>query len=308
MPRPFTREDVVHLLHDRSNWGRWGKDDEVGAVNLITAEKRVAAASLVRSGRSVSLSRPFPTLPAANNPYPAAHYMKGIPRDGGAGGATDYYGIQYHGFSCTHIDALCHTWDERGMWNGRSAANEIKQDGARWAGIQNWKTGLTTRGVLLDVPAFRGEAFVRYEAPVHGDELEAIAKRQNIVLEPGDAIIVYCGRAAWDQTNALWGGESTSDGAPRRAGLHASCLEFVRDSDCAVLGWDMQDLVPNEWGLPWTVHGAIHSYGVAVVDNCELEPLAAACAEEGRSEFMLVLAPLRVTGGTGSPVNPLALF
>jgi hypothetical protein len=75
-----------------------------------------------------------------------------------------------------------------------------------------------------------------------------------------------------------------------------------------VLGWDLMDATPNEYGLSWTVHGALFAYGVALLDNCLLEPLAAACAELGRYEFMLTIAPLPVVGGTGSPANPLALF
>lgn len=304
MPEPPlpSREDVLSYLRERRNWGRWGRDDEVGAVNLITAEKRRAAAGLVRSGRTVSLSREFPTAPAPGNPQPSQHWMKVVPR-GTGGFAADFYGTFYHGWASTHIDALCHTWDEHGMWNGRDAAREITFDGARFGGIHHWKDGIVTRGVLLDVPRHRGERFVRQERPVHGWELAEIAKAHGITVQPGDAVCVYSGREAWQAAHP--GGAYGPDPRP---GLHVSCLPFLRDHDVAVLAWDMMDLTPNGYDLPWAVHAAIFAFGVALLDNSLLEPLARACAEEGRWEFMLVVAPLRVVGGTGSPANPIAIF
>src|SRR5262247_1896059 len=94
--RPLpTEQEVRSWIRERRNWGRWGKDDQRGAMNLVTPAKRVAAARLVKSGRSVSLSRPFPTTPGLNNALPAQHYMKIVPR-GKGGFAGDYYGIFYH--------------------------------------------------------------------------------------------------------------------------------------------------------------------------------------------------------------------
>jgi kynurenine formamidase len=272
-------------------------------MNLITAEKRLQAARLVRSGRVVSLSRVFPKQPAANNANPAQHFMRKNDRGASGGGATDYYGIAYHGTATTHLDALCHVWGGGGMWNGRDPSQEITFDGARWGDVTHWSDGIVTRGVLLDVPRFRGEPFVTHERPIHGWELEDVARAEGVALEPGDALIVYGGRDAWDRVNPMWGSSATN-----RPGLHASCLPFIRDSDVALLGWDMMDFLPNGYDLPWTVHGVIFAYGVALIDNALLEPLAAACAEEGRYDFMLTVLPLVVVGGTGSPVNPVALF
>lgn len=296
------RRDVLGYLRDRRNWGRWGADDQLGAVNLVTARKRAGAAALVRTGRAVSLSRDFPKTPGPGNPTPGQHFMKTVPR-GTGGYSADFYGSYYHGWAFTHLDALCHTWDEGGMWNGRDPAREIGFDGARFGGVEHWRQGIVTRGVLLDVPRHRREPYVRQDRPVHGWELDEIAKSEGIVLEPGDAVAVYSGRDAWQAAN-----RDHPYGPEPRPGLHASCLPFLRDHDVAVLVWDMMDLMPNGYELPWTVHGAIFAYGVAILDNALLEPLARACAEEGRWEFMLVVAPLAVVGGTGSPVNPLALF
>jgi len=186
--RPLpTEQEVRAWIRERRNWGRWGKDDQKGAMNLVTPAKRAAAARLVRSGRSVSLSRPFPTTPGLNNALPAHHYMKTIPR--GIGGyAADYYGIFYHGVASTHIDALCHTWDDEAMWNGRDPKREITFDGATFGSIEHWAEGIITRGVMLDVPRHRGVLSVTHDRPVHGWELEDILRARGITLEPGDIL------------------------------------------------------------------------------------------------------------------------
>ncbi len=295
-------EEVRSYIRDRRNWGRWGADDQRGAINLITPEKRVAAAKLVRRGRGISLSRDVPTVPHRGNPMPAQHWMRIMSSPGG-GGAIDYYGLVYHGYTTTHLDALCHVWDDGGMWNGRDPEREVTSNGASFGAIEHWRDGITTRGVLLDVPRYRGEPSVTVEKPVHGWELEAIADAQGVTLEPGDALVVYSGREAWQAAHRDWSGYR-----PPSPGLHASSLPFLRDHDVAVLVWDLMDAAPNEYGIPWTVHAAIFAYGIGLVDNALLQPLAEACAEEGRYEFMLTLAPLPFVGGTGSPVNPIALF
>ena len=307
-PRAFTREDFEELVAKRNNWGRWGKDDQRGAMNLVDEAKRRAAVALVRTGRIVSLARPLPKLPAANNPHPADHFLQRLDH-----GAVDYYGVRYHGVATTHIDALCHMWDERGMWNGVDPETAFDTNGIRWGAIEHWGEGIVTRGVLCDVPRFRGVECVEQDDPVHGWELEAICAQRNVTVLPGDALVVHAGREAWERKHGRpWGSGPNlgRPGAPRdpRPGLHASCLELIRDTDCALLVWDMLDVVPS--GLePWqVVHAGLYTFGTALVDNAALEDLAAACLEEGRDEFLFLLAPLRMEGGTGSPANPIALF
>jgi kynurenine formamidase len=295
-----TKDEVLSYLRDRNNWGRWGADDQKGAINLITPAKRAQAAATVRSGRAVSLSREWPKTPGPGNPNPAQHWTRWFERENG-GGAVDYYAISYHGFAATHIDALCHVWAEDGIYGGRKPSEVLTGGGARVCDVDQWRDGIITRGVLLDVTRHRGEPFVTLEHPVHGWELEEIAAAQGVQLEPGDALLVYSGREAW------YAATNDQPGGPRSPGLHASCLPFIRDNDVALLGWDLMD-APNDYDIAWTVHGALFAYGVALLDNCLLQPLAEACAEEGRYTFMLTVAPLRVVGGTGSPANPLALF
>ena len=189
------------------------------------------------------------------------------------------------------------------MWEGKNPDDVIKFNGATFGTIDQWKDGIVTRGVLLDVPSFRKKPYVTLDKQVQGWELEEIAKFQGTKIKSGDAIFVYSGREKFaEDNNGTW---SSPEGRP---GLHASCLPFIKDSDISILGWDMMDSSPNEYDLPWSVHGAIFAYGVALVDNALLEPLANVCSEEKRYEFMLTLNPLYVEGGTGSPANPIAIF
>lgn len=310
-PRKLSKADVVEHLRTTRNWGRWGDDDEVGTANLITPAKRLEAAKLVKSGQTVSLSRPWPTEPEPGNFHPAQHFKMRVERSHGAGMAEDYIGAEYHGRVLTHVDAINHAWDSDGMWNGRSPDEEITLSAtspghhktATWGGVQAWRDGLVTRGVLLDVPRHRGQPYVTIDNPVHGWDLEEVAAAQGTPLTPGDAVVVYSGREAWDRENEAWAGMSEE-----RPGTDPSCLWFLREHDCAVLVWDMTDRWPNPYDMPFGNHSAIFAYGLALVDHALLEPLAEACQAAGRWEFMLVVSPLPIMGGTGSPANPLAIL
>ncbi len=297
-----TKEQINGYLKD-TNWGRWGTKSGAGAINLITAEKRIEASRLVQTGKTVSLSRPLPVEPNGENPRPAQHYMYKAERAPNGGAAMDFYGSFYHGTSTTHIDALCHVWNEDGMWEGKNPDDIIGFEGASFGTIDEWKDGILTKGILLDVPLHRGEPYVTMEKPVHGWELEDIVKTQNLNVQPGDAIFVYCGREKYAEEHGGTWMKTTG-----RPGLHASCLPFIKDNDVSVLGWDMMDSAPNEYDVPWSVHGAIFAYGVALIDNALLEPLSITCRQESRYEFMVTINPLYVKGGTGSPANPIAVF
>ena len=299
-----TKEEVDSYLRDRRNWGRWGKDDDKGAINLITPEKRVAAARLVRSGRAVSLSRFLPTDPAPNNPTPAKHWMRVNDRSPGYGSAVDFYGVAYHGTSTTHLDALCHVWDSDGMYNGRDPAEVIGFAGAKFGSVEKWSEGIITRGVFMDIPKYRGQPYVTQDKPVHGWELEEVAKAEGVAIESGDAWWSTAGVKPTTWTTPTFPGAPSTSGP---GSTRPASPSFTTTTWPSYHG-DMMDHSPNDYGIPWSVHPVIFAYGVALQDNALLEPLAQACAEEGRYEFMLSILPLRVAGGTGSPVNPVALF
>ena len=291
-PRMPTQAEVESWYTDRRNWGRWGDDDQMGAVNLITPEKSAAAASLVRKGRKVSMSRVF---------EPAQHFMRKSPRPGGAGAVVDYYGFIYHGQTITHIDGLCHMWDRDGMWQGRDPDIEVTSQGAHFGTIDAWSDGIITRGILIDVPRHRAASHVTPGNPVQGWELEEAAREQGVAVEPGDALLVYSGRERFMASGGEYAGGD-------RPGLGVTCAKFIRDHDVSLLGWDMMDARPDPYGMAFPVHGVLFNYGVALLDNALLEPLADACAEEGRYEFMFMGLPLKVARGTGSPANPIAMF
>jgi kynurenine formamidase len=306
----------MRLLDKLANWDRWGADDELGTANLIDAQKRIAAAGLVRKGRAVSLGRPIPTMPQPGVKRPAAHFMS-LWGDWEEGGAEDFLALLIHGAASTHLDAIGHGWQRQIAWNRRDPAEIVTMGGGfqepgvpgeggklRWGAVDQLSGGIFTRGVLLDVPRHRGVPYVTVEEPVHGQELAEIASAQNISPESGDALLVYCGRDAWNASNSAWGSDPVA-----RPGLHASCLEYFKDVDCAVLVWDMHDARPSGIpGIEFAVHAALSVLGLPLVDHAYLQELSKACEEEETYEFLFTVAPLRLIGGTGSPVNPIALF
>ena len=298
--QPPSEEDVRGYFEMCSNWGRWGPDDSAGTVNHITAEKRREAAALVRSGRAVSAAYPLNTVGGPGNWNPAQHYVRSLPDF-----SVDYIGLLFHGYATTHIDALCHVFWEGKMYNGKPST-DVTSVGARSGAVDAWKNGITTRGVLIDIPKFRGEPFVTIEKPVRAWEIEDAANAQGTPLRPGDAVLVYSGRPAYFAANP-----SAVPGVPPSPGLHVDCAPYLKQKDAAILGWDMMDATPSGYqvfpGL--SVHVlTIVFMGMPLLDNAFLEPLAKACAEEGRHEFLLTINPLNVRGGTGSPVNPVAIF
>lgn len=300
--------DLGQKVFGMRNWGRWGPQDQLGAVNLITPETIVAAARLVQHGVSVSLSRDVPTSPAANNPRPAEFYTETIHLEENLQGAIDYLGISCHGTAGTHMDALCHLWNEDGMWNGRDPRKEVEASGVRWAGIENLGRGVVGRGVLLDIAALREPGFVEIGQPVTADELERAAEKASLTLKPGDILIINSGRQAWEDRHGRRWGASVPGAEVARPGLGPSCLDFLREVDCSALAWDMMDASPNVYGVNTTVHWALFSLGVTLIDNVALVELVTTCREYGRFEFLFVAVPLVLVGGTGSPVNPLAVF
>lgn len=299
--QPLPTEAEVRGYFDRcSNWGRWGADDNAGTVNLITPEKRREAATLVSSGRAVSLAYPLNTVGGPGNWNPAQHFLRATPDF-----SVDYIGLLFHGYATTHVDALCHVFWEGKMYNGKPAT-DVTSLGARSGSVDAWKTGITTRGVLIDIPRFRGEPYVTIEKPVRAWELHDAAAAQGSPLKPGDAVIVYSGRGAYFAANP-----NAVPGAAPSPGLHVDTVPYLKENDAAILGWDQMDATPSGYevfrGLSVHILTIVFA-GMPLLDNAYLEPLAEACREEQRWEFLLTINPLNVRGGTGSPVNPVAIF
>ena len=187
------------------------------------------------------------------------------------------------------------------MWQGRDPDVEVTTTGATFGTIDAWSDGIITRGVLIDVPRHRNEPYVTADRPVQGWEIADAARAQGVEVEPGDALLVYSGKDAFERAGGSYSGGD-------RPGLSVTCARFIRDHDVSLLGWDMMDARPDPYGLAFPVHGVLFNYGVALLDNALLEPLAEVCAEEGRYAFMFKGLPLKVARGTGSPANPIAMF
>ena len=301
------------LYEQVKNWGRWGADDERGALNHLTDVHRAHAASLVRHGVAVSMAHNLPITPSAETPFPAHHHMlaSGDGRDStgipGYEACGDYIGTQVHGLGITHIDALCHMFVKGEMYNGRPTT-DVRSTGARTNTIMSAADGIIGRGVLLDVPAADGVDFFPHDRSVTVAHLEAAEERQKVHVGEGDILLISTGR---DFRRTQKGG-ALSPFADGLCGLHPTCLPWLHERRIAVLGSDgISDHMPYigtpEW--PFPIHQiGITGIGLHLIDNMHLAPIASACADRSRWEFLLTVLPIRIPGGTGCPVNPVAVL
>jgi kynurenine formamidase len=295
-------------LFDRvSNWGRWGPDDERGTLNYLTPERVAAAARLAEGGGTASLSRALNTEPEPDNPEPADHHMTLLgarQHPDGLGFAKDYIGVDYHNDSHSHLDALSHVSFEGKLYND-NPSDSVSDDGAAVGTVEVMKDGLVGRGVLLDIPRLRGTDWVEPGEHVLPADLERAERDQGVTVSEGDILLVRTGHGrrleeveGWDPSNA-------------KAGLHPTCAVFLADRGVAVLGCDgNNDTAPSTTeGVGFPIHVlSLNAMGMPLLDYLLLEDLAANCEETGRWEFLFVAAPLRIAGGTGSPLNPIAVF
>jgi len=296
--------EVKGLFEKFSNWGRWGKDDERGALNFITAHKRAAAARLVQNGEMVSIALPLSTASGPDNPTPVTHLM--LHSGTGHAVALDYFGMAPHGMAFTHLDALCHVFWERKMYNGFSSS-EVGRWGARKCGIDAAREGVVSRGVLLDIARLKGAEWIEPGERIFPEDLDAAERAHRVRVEEGDVLLVRTGRMARQRKLGPW--DSRSEGM---AGLDPSCLPWLHERRIAVLGCDgVSDALPTGYGsdLIFPIHvGTLVAMGVHLIDNADLEALGAACVRLERHEFMFAMLPLILERATASPVNPVAVF
>src|SRR5947207_9618065 len=297
--RAVTAAEYESWKKDLSNWGRWGKDDQIGALNLITPAKRKEAAGLVKEGFSVSLASDADTVKAVDNPNPYEVEMLAI--------GNDRIGVRYHGITHTHLDSLAHINDGGVFYNGyKPDADAVLKGGHAKNSIHNLKNGIFTRGILLDIPRLKGVPYLEPGTPIYVEDLEAWEKKAGIKVSAGDALFVRTG--VWARRNAAgpWLRGRAEGG--KSAGLDPSVIPWLKQRDIAILGSDHPQYV-----APSELRGAIHDFallylGVHLFDNCDLEALGDAAAARNRWDFLLTAAPLPIRGGTGSPANPIATF
>ena len=244
------------MMTELSNWGRWGKDDQKGAVNLITPAKRKQAVLAMKDGVSVSMARTAETEPALDNGQPVVVKMN--QRGGGAGrgganaapappavpnpisGASDNFFISYHGFVHTHMDTFCHRAYKGLMYNGMPMT-EVTEAGCNKGSILNFKDGIVTRGVLMDIPRLKGVDYLEPGTRIMPEDLEAWAQRAHLKVEPGDVVLIRTGR--WARRDAL-GPWPTS----QLAGLYITCARWLHQHDVAILGSDARGRAPVRRG------------------------------------------------------------
>src|SRR5947208_8447516 len=299
--RPLVSEAQFNAwLTELSNWGRWGKDDELGTLNLITPAKRRAALALVKEGVPVSLSTNTFIEKAIDVPCPAEWAMTSASQTG----ATDRVAFPcIHGAASTHIDSLAHTFFAGKMWNGYDTSGLVTmQKGAAKNSVMPMKTGITTRGVLYDIARLKGVPYLAPGDRIFPDDMEAWEKRAGVKVGPGDALVLRWGRYG---RRAKLGPD---DGA---AGFDNSILPWLKKRDVALIVWETAGYSPQPQGDLF--RNAVHNFvqailGIHILDRADLEALSEAAALRNRWEFMLTVAPLALPNATGSPVNPIAMF
>ena len=302
-PPRVTAAEFNRWLSEISNWGRWGKDDELGTLNLITEANRKAASQLVRDGVSVSLALDLNKQKEGMNFNPFVQKLT----TAGWGGhevAGDTYSVEYHGFAHSHMDGLAHFAHNGQMYNGVSV-DTLKTSGAEKLGIQNAKLGIFTRGILVDMPWFKGVDYLEPGTAITSEDLEAWEKRTGTKIGSGDVLLIRTGRWACMKQKGPW------NFLEKAAGSHASVAKWLKKRDVAVIGSDgVNDVMPSDVeGKQNPLHELVLvGLGMPLLDNLDLEALAVEARQRNRWEFLFVGMPLRVPGGTGSPLNPLAVF
>lgn len=307
-PRPVVPEEVViGYQTEMSNWGRWGADDTLGTLNLVTPEKVRDAIGLVADGVSVSCSRLLEFAPKPQPPevtgIPPTHMMHTSGETAPPGrmfGGNDWFSMPVHSLYVTHIDAHAHLFWNGQMYNGQPAHAVRTASGATKGGVDLAASGVLTRGILLDVPRAIGVDWLEDGDAATEADLIAAEQMAGLTVSAGDLLFVRTGYGARRPTDS-----------PDLPGLNPDCLPFLRSREPAIVATDTgTDAYPSPYE---TMIGPVHcvcivAMGMWVIDNCDLEALSRECAARNRWEFLAVVAPLRLKNTTGSPLNPIAVF
>jgi Putative cyclase len=301
---PVTKSQAARWMTELSNWGRWGKDDQLGALNLITPQKRQQAMALAKTGTVISLEREVVLSPKPqeskvdNKPHGISFYeirFKTFPADdpqGNPGFSSDIQEFHVHG-GMTHLDALCHDSDNGKLYNGFPLKETVSEErGCTKLGLDNLKEGIVTRGILVDMTRLKGGASRVPGSPVYPEDIEAWERQTGLNVSSGDALFVY-------NTAAPGRGPAGANG-----GFDLSVLPWLKTRGVAVTS-GVRAIADDGHADHRLVLVAL---GVYLLDGVQLDQLAETAARLNRWEFLLVVAPLRVPGSTGSPVNPLAMF
>jgi kynurenine formamidase len=301
--------DYHRAMKELSNWGRWGADDELGAANLITPAKRKQALALAKEGVTISLAHDVVQEKAVDAPNILERTLGNVT----PAGTTDRYQYTgtYHGVSHSHLDSVdCHMMVDGKGYNGRTMEDINAAGGCPKGNINALKDGIVTRAILFDGTRLPGKAapqgWLEPGTAIHREDLEALEKLQRVKVSSGDVILLYTGR--WKRRAALgpW------PNAMGFAGYHADVAYFLKERGVSFIGCDgPNDVSPT--GFPPAVSNPLHrlalvAMGVSIFDNLDFERAVEHARQLNRYEFLFSAAPLRIALGTGSPLNPLAIF
>jgi kynurenine formamidase len=283
-----------------TNWGRFGPDDELGMLNLQTPESILAAVRLVKKGLLYNLAVPLekdgPQYASFHKTWRVTHFTKD-PTPGAFNVADDVVTMEAH--SGTHVDALGHFWRDGELWNGKSE-DHVTSYGLEWAAIHNVR-GFVGRGVMLDLPRFRGVRHLGLGEVVTVDDMEGCARAQGVEIRPGDALLLRTGwYTVFHEDRALW-----EQGEP---GPDASCTAWLQAKDVIALGADNAGVESAVYATRTRTTPRLHvttlrDLGVYLFEHLDLEALA----RDRVHEFLFVAAPLRLMRATGAGFSPLAL-
>ncbi|MCO5997373.1 cyclase family protein [Actinoallomurus rhizosphaericola] len=286
-------------------WRRW-PDAARGAWNQVKAGHTLAAAALVRSGTVVPMARPWSTTPGPDNPRPALHHMTelGDVEEPEPTIHRDFIAVDYHGKAVSHLDALGHVAYRGRVFGGYDARRAVDSAGVHHGSVDRLGA-LMTRGVLLDLPLVRGVPWIEPGQAVRAADVIAAEAALGVRIAEGDAVLVRSGQLRRRQALGPW------DPSAACAGLHVDVVPLLAERGIALLGGDGDnDVRPSPVpGVHSPIHAlAVAAMGVPLLDNLDLEGISTACGAAGRYEFLFVVAPLDIPGGTGSPVTPVGVL
>jgi len=289
-----------------SNWGRWGDDDEVGALRLVTDEVTRRAVGLVRSGRTLTLTQPLgPSTagpPHRHRPSrfmdrDAGDYALGARTPGGFKFADDT--VQFATHSGTHVDALAHAWSGDTLYNGHPQSSTRSTRGAQRCGADKL-VPVVTRGVLVDLVATTGGPLPASTA-VDVDDVQRGIREAGVAIEAGDAVLF---RTGWLESR-----DTIDEYFADEPGITETAAQWLAAQDVAIVGADNYAVEQQSSTSGFPAHLVLlHQHGVPLIEDVVLAELAGALAAESRSSFLFVFAPIPLVGSTGSPVNPVAVL
>lgn len=310
--KPTQDQLLQWMTKDLSNWGRWGKDDQLGTLNHLSPAKTKKAIALVQEGVTVSCARVVEFKGAADVARVPQHFMIGAGEAYRPGEqhtrqvAMDYFGLVFHGSTVTHIDALSHFfWDGR-TYNGYPSTVVTIAEGATKLDVDPAYKGIVTRGVLVDTPMLRGVEYIKRGDGVGMDDIEKAERDCGFKVELGDVLLLRTGQLGMREK---LGPVDTSKAGS--AGPLPELLPFMHERGVAVMGSDTgNDVSPTGYEkFTNPVHQiGIVAMGLWILDNSWLDTLAEECRKRKRWNFLITINPLRLPTVTGSPVNPIVVF